>query len=149
MSFLEDRAYYQDARVRAREQRTGIERLDERRMVALLRFHDSEEDGEVEGEIHCRFEVCPTCGGRGSHVNPSIDAQGLSAEDFAEDPEFAESYHSGLYHVPCYGCAGVRVVPVPEPRTPAEHLLFEKYQRWARAEADYAAQVAHERAMGY
>lgn len=57
------------------------------------------------------FAVCPTCEGRGSHVNPSIDSQGLSAEDFDEDPDFREDYFSGAYDVPCAECRGNRVVP--------------------------------------
>lgn len=57
------------------------------------------------------FAVCPTCEGRGSHVNPGIDAEGLSAEDFAEDPDFEESYFRGDYDVPCAECGGARVVP--------------------------------------
>lgn len=69
-----------------------------------------------------QFAVCPTCEGRGSHVNPSIDSQGLSAEDFAEDPDFEEAYFSGAYDMPCSECHGQRVVPKcaePSCREPA------------------------------
>lgn len=57
------------------------------------------------------YAVCPTCEGRGSHVNPSIDSHGLTAEDFAEDPDFEEAYFSGAYDVRCAECHGKRVVP--------------------------------------
>ena len=40
--------------------------------------------------VPAKFEVCPTCRGRGKHVNPNIDDRGISAEDFEEDPDFAE-----------------------------------------------------------
>ena len=73
----------------------------------------SDDGGEKESKVSSRgaFAVCPTCEGKGSHVNPSIDAHGLSSEDFAEDPDFAEDYFSGAYDVPCAECGGQRVVP--------------------------------------
>jgi len=63
--------------------------------------------------VPVRFEVCPLCGGRGKHVNPSIDAHGLSRDDFDEDPAFAEAYFRGDYDQPCTLCRGEKVVPVP------------------------------------
>lgn len=51
------------------------------------------------------------CRGRGKHVNPAIDCGGIPASDFAEDPDFAESYFRGHYDVPCAACGGRRVVP--------------------------------------
>lgn len=52
--------------------------------------------------------VCPTCNGKGSHVNPSIDSNGLSPEDMDDDQW--ESYWSGAYDVICIDCAGKNVV---------------------------------------
>lgn len=57
-------------------------------------------------KIRLRWKVCETCDGRGTHVNPSIDAHGISSEDFDEDPDFREEYMSGMYDVPCYECSG-------------------------------------------
>ena len=57
-----------------------------------------------------QFAVCPTCDGNGTHVNPSIDAHGLSREDFDGDPDFEESYFAGDYDVSCAECGGQRVV---------------------------------------
>lgn len=54
--------------------------------------------------------VCPKCRGNGTHVNPSVDGHGLTAEDFADDPDFAESYFSGVFDVVCKRCDGLRVV---------------------------------------
>lgn len=70
--------------------------------------------GEEYHELPLKYEVCLTCEGKGSHVNPSIDAHGISAEEFYEDPEFEESYFRGDYDVRCYACGGLRVVPVPD-----------------------------------
>lgn len=50
--------------------------------------------------------ICPTCEGEGKTVNPNIDAHGLTGEDFAEDPDFAEDYFSGVYDIQCRCCDG-------------------------------------------
>jgi len=54
--------------------------------------------------------VCPVCDGEGTTVNPDIDANGLTAEDFNEDPDFREDYMSGVYDITCAACLGNRVV---------------------------------------
>jgi hypothetical protein len=59
-----------------------------------------------------RFEVCGRCDGHGMHTNPVIDGNGLSREDFDNDPEFEEGYFSGVYDIQCECCHGARVVPV-------------------------------------
>lgn len=68
------------------------------------------EDG-TERNLPWEWSVCPVCRGNGSHVNPSIDAGGLTSADFADDPDFADDYMSGMYDVPCNRCSGKRVVP--------------------------------------
>ena len=74
---------------------------------------ECEEDCTCEEiTIPAMWDVCGLCGGKGSHVNPSIDRHGLSAEDFQEDPEFAESYFGGAYDVNCYRCNGRTTEPV-------------------------------------
>jgi len=67
--------------------------------------------GKMHLQVPARFQVCGTCDGRGKHINPSIDSQGLSHEDFDSDPDFAESYFSGKYDVTCEECFGRNVVP--------------------------------------
>jgi len=49
---------------------------------------------------------CGVCRGKGWVVNPNIDAQGLTPQDFEEDPQFAEEYFSGMYDVTCMACGG-------------------------------------------
>lgn len=63
------------------------------------------EDGS-EVALPTTWAVCEVCEGKGTHVNPSIDAGGISAEDFHDDPEFAESYFRGDYDQPCNHCRG-------------------------------------------
>lgn len=57
-----------------------------------------------------RWIICPVREGEGTTVNPNIDAHGLSAKDFAEDPDFLEAYMSVAYDITCRGCDGRRVV---------------------------------------
>jgi hypothetical protein len=58
-----------------------------------------------------KWVLCPVCEGDGKTVNPAIDCNGLTAEDFREDPDFAEDYWSGVYDITCRACNGHRVVP--------------------------------------
>lgn len=121
--------------------------FEEDRMV--LSFAVTDGDGwEVMHQVPARYEVCDTCSGKGTHVNPSIDSNGLTASDFAEDPDLAENYFSGLYDVPCVECGGRRVVPVVDEArcTPEQKRRAEEAQ-----EEHYRDQVEqwHERRMGY
>jgi len=101
----------------------------------------------VEHVLHLQWEVCDTCNGKGSHVNPSIDAHGLSSEDFDEDPEFREEYFSGTYDVPCYECGG---------RTTSLHINRKRTSEAALKAADeclkdhdsYVRESEAERRMG-
>ena len=98
-------------------------------------------------ELPAKFEVCDTCGGKGSHVNRAIDGHGLSQEDFDEDPDFADAYFAGRYDVRCETCNGQRVeLVVDEATANPEHL--QAYYDWLQSEAQYAAEVAAERRMG-
>jgi predicted methyltransferase len=57
------------------------------------------------------FILCPVCEGRGTTVDPAIDAHGLTRADFANDPEFEREYFGGMYDIECRACKGKRVVP--------------------------------------
>lgn len=103
--------YYFDRRVRAADADPGYENFDEKRMVATVAI-PAGEDGYSTEEVPMTYTVCPTCNGKGTHVNPSIDYNGLTREDFDEDPDFEEGYFNGAYDVACYQCKGKRVVPV-------------------------------------
>ena len=141
--------YYNDGRVRAGQRRedSPIKSIDNRKMLLTITVYDSDEDAEFETEVPFKYEVCPTCEGKGKHVNPSIDCNGLSAEDFYEDPDFAEEYMEGRYDVECYCCGGKKVVPVMDrERTDSDilKLLDEK----ERDDAEYRGMVEAERRMG-
>lgn len=102
-------------------------------------------------DVPMRYEVCPECEGSGTEVDPAIDCGGLTAQDFAEDPDFAESYFAGHYDRPCSHCRGKRVVDVPdlsylspEDRERRERIIND----WYRDQYDSAREIAAERAMG-
>lgn len=102
----------------------------------------------VETPLPMKYDVCGLCEGRGKHVNPSIDGNGLTAEDFEEDPDFAEEYFAGTYDVTCACCRGKRVVAVVD----EERMTPETLTAWKAQEAEHAAE-ARERAaelrLGY
>lgn len=98
---------------------------------------------DVEVEVSISFAVCDLCEGRGKHVNPSIDASGISAEDFDEDPEFYHHYRAGHYDVACNQCKGRRVMPVVPPGAVASYL-----EARARDDAEYHREMMAELRMG-
>jgi hypothetical protein len=64
-------------------------------------------------------------------VNPAIDCHGISAEEFAEDPDFAESYAAGEYDQTCNKCQGrttVRAVDL-DALSPEDLAAYERQQR--------------------
>lgn len=120
---------------------------------------DDHEEGEREGnrrvprpwevEVPFRWEVCPTCQGSGCHVNPSIDAGGITREDFDEDPDFAHDYMSGRYDVQCSECRGKRVVPELEPRTAEQRAAVQGIVERERREAAIEREERRNLAYGY
>ena len=115
---------------------------------------EDDEGEETAHELPAMFEACPTCEGKGSHVNPSIDDQGISPQEFAEDPDFEESYFSGAYNVTCYQCQGNNVVPIinrEQIKLAGTKEDVEALKAWddaLEAEAGFRAEEAAERRMG-
>ena len=122
--------------------------FDERRMVIVLVHPEYLESDDQINEVPAHYVVCETCEGKGSHVNPSIDSHGISPEEFAEDPDFAEQYFSGAYDQQCNECHGARVVPdIDEDRaTEAEKNAAEDV---IESHIRFANEQAYERRMGY
>ncbi len=148
--------YHDDHRVRAQRDREG-RNFDEKRMTLTIevsnpKFEMTEDETEPETltlVLPARFEVCETCNGKGSRVNPSIDSNGISGEEFDEDPDFAESYYRGDYDVPCYRCGGARVSPVVD-ETRARPGDLAAYEAHLEEQADYDAECRSEaRYFGY
>jgi predicted metal-binding protein len=98
-----------------------------------------------------RYAVCDRCEGKGSHVNPNVDGNGLSAEDFDENPGFFEDYMAGVYDVTCSTCKGQRVVLEPNKSlitNPKDRAIYRMWLQSIREEAEYRALCESERKMG-
>jgi hypothetical protein len=146
MSRIEEMNYHRDRRVLAGM--PDFVTFDEGAMKLIVTDEDSE-GNEVEFTLPAKFVVCDCCAGKGHHVNPSIDAGGLTAEDFDRDPGFREDYFSGVYDETCRECEGRRVVPVPdEGRCPAGSVLLQRYNELVQDDYDDRRERAYERAMG-
>lgn len=150
---IEDMNYYNDERVNAKP----VEGFNEENMTITVFFDEYEDDNgnifsDESVELPARFEVCDLCNGKGKHTNPSIDCCGLTREDFAEDPDFAESYFAGHYDVTCNQCNGNRVSPViDEDQIPKEgkmRTLLKAYYLGLADDAAYEAKCIAERIMG-
>jgi hypothetical protein len=145
--------YYSDARVVAANSGSMFKSLDLSRMVGMVEYTEWDED---ENEIlhlidmPIRWEVCSLCNGKGSHVNPSIDCNGLSREDFDQDPDFAESYWRGDYDQTCNCCGGRTTEAVLDSgrlnNEQKQHLA--NLERQWQEEAEYQRECAAERRMG-
>lgn len=127
-------------------------RIDQQRMVAIVDELPLLDEEEVESEVAVPicFVVCPSCQGKGSYVDPAIDAQGLTPEELAEDPEFAENYlqDGGLYDITCAQCRGLRVVPEVDPGRCAPTLV-RRVRKLITEIEKMAYDFVHEQEMGY
>jgi len=89
------------------------------------------EEGFTKSDIVHKREVCGSCGGGRTHVNPSIDGQGLDPNDPDLDDEFWEGYWGGRYDVTCYECNGRNVVDVLDEQAsnPEAVKLYHEYMK--------------------
>jgi hypothetical protein len=106
---------------------------------------EDEETGEmVEHQLPAKFEVCSRCEGNGKHMNPNIDGNGISPEQFRDDPDFEESYFRGDYDVSCEECEGERVVAVVDEAN-CDPAILAAYLAQEHADADYEWECRQER----
>ena len=146
--------FYTDRRVMAATSSSMFESIDTTRMKGLVKYSEWDDDGDTEIfheiEMPIKWEVCGLCNGRGSHVNPSIDCNGLTREDFAEDPDFAEAYWSGAYDQTCNECGGRTTVAVIDDTrlNDEQQAHIKKIDELAAEQAEYERLCAWERRMG-
>ena len=151
---IEQSNYDNDSRVRSSRRGSRFVEINKSRMIGTIRvsyFDDDDEEIEETYDVPIEFVVCPLCNGKGTHVNPSIDCNGLTREDFDADPDFAEDYFSGRYDQVCNECHGDRVVAdINEDKlTPAIRESLERERLEREADDEYAAECRYERRMGY
>jgi len=135
-----------DSRDREAMHGKWYDRFDSDSMTIFVTMYN-DEDEEEEVAFPARYEVCGLCDGRGSHVNPSIDSEGISAEEFYEDPDFAEEYHRGTYDVSCYRCGGNRVEPVVDEAC-CEKESLKRLDSYLKSRSDDIRERESERRFG-
>jgi hypothetical protein len=120
--------------------------------MATIKFETlDEETCEIEVELPAKYEVCSRCDGEGKHVNPAIDGNGISREDFDADPDFEEAYFQGRYDVRCEVCRGERVelvVDAAECKRQGLEKELKDYYRHRREINEVDRMMEAERRMG-
>ena len=118
-------------------------------MSPVFKFTLLDDDGEERDlAFPGRWEICDRCRGNGTHDHPAF-SNGLTSEDFEEDPDFREEYLAGRYDVRCEECGGEGKVAVPD--VPAmrfnQRRLLVRCRRQAREIARDRAADAYTRRM--
>jgi len=104
--------------------------------------------GDDRWAVKVKYEVCPHCSGHGQTTNPAIDGNGISQEQFDDDPEFERDYHSGAYDIECTTCRAQRVVAVPITSLPRDKEMEDAMYSWMREEHVYQQECEAERRAG-
>lgn len=111
-----------------------------------------EYEGPEDPWLPAHWVVCDRCHGDGTHVDPRVDGNGFTMDEWHEmGREFQDDYRSGRYDVTCSQCGGRRVMPELDENVellPWQAQLVEVIRQWNRDEAEYQAEVAAERRMG-
>jgi len=110
---------------------------------------EAHEEGGYDVPLPTAMEVCPTCRGRGRHVNRAIDGNGITADEWWNewDDESREMYLTGGYDVVCEECDGQNVVEVVDEDACSPELLAA-WQDEEMAMAEMRATERMERMMG-
>jgi cytochrome c5 len=80
-------------------------------MTNQLTITDCDTDEQIV--LPSKFGVCGSCAGHGV-TDPEAFSNGVPAEFFADDPDFAADYYGGAYDRTCPDCHGNRVVLVAD-----------------------------------
>lgn len=123
--------------------------VDKNRMIMTVELINDDGD-EVEVELPIRFEVCGRCDGKGSHVNPSIDGDGITSEEWNGpdwNDESHEMYMSGGYDVHCEECHGERVAPIVDKQR-CDPVVLDQYLSHLSVLADLQRDEEAERRFG-
>jgi len=105
--------------------------------IQWLRYLPNGEEQQVK--FPAKTIVCYTCNGSGKTVNPDIDGNGLTREDFDADPDFEEAYFGGVYDITCRTCKGKNVIVEIDreacERNPELRLLLKLKDKQEEADA--------------
>lgn len=123
---------------------------DEMEAVNKVIIELTNDNGYIE--LPCIFDVCGLCDGKGHHVNPNVDAHGITQDEWQDwDCEEIEGYFNGRYDVVCYECGGNRVVPRIDKRhlTENQKIFVEHLEKQIKDQAQDARDQYREWQMGY
>jgi len=98
------------------------------------------------------FDVCPTCQGKGSYVNPNIDSHGICSDEWSSwSCEEQEGYLNGYYDITCAECNGQRVVPIIDKTylNESEKIFVKMIEKKRSEEYKEAVERQREFEMGY
>jgi hypothetical protein len=132
--------------INARYQREFDAGCDMKRMIFTFSI-ESKEGEEISYVLPLKMEVCPTCDGRGQHIDPSVDAGGYY-DDGDDCDEYGENlYFSGYYDMLCQTCHGQNVVPCVN-RHMADDEALKVWDKKCEDDEEYEAICRAERRMG-
>ena len=104
------------------------------------------DDSQRTVELPSKREVCDTCNGDGTVLNPAISPYGdgsFTASEWGEacdgDPDFAHDYmHTKIYHINCPDCKGNKVVDrIDHTRCQDDSRYREDYKLWRIQEDEH------------
>ena len=108
----------------------------------FIDFMKDQED--IDLTRHLTWGICPDCQGEGhTHLHSMV----ITADDFAEDPDFYDDYMAGRYKTPCPANCQDGKVKVLELHYVTE-AIQEAHRAWHYEMQSLASIEAQERAMG-
>jgi DnaJ-class molecular chaperone len=115
---------------------------------ALKYVENEEHDGSDSIIVQGKMEVCPTCGGTGSHVRHDLDDSAM-VDSMREDgdDEGLERYFGGAFDEVCRQCGGQNVVLAPEWDT-VPKWASEAIEDWQESRERDRRESESERRMG-
>jgi hypothetical protein len=162
---MEERNYLMDPRTNAENAWEGFDPRTNTIEISWTKYLEDDEMTQIEGteewveeevvtlKLPTVFDVCDLCRGTGSVVNPSMDAGGLTEEDFDRDPDFREEYFSGMHDITCPQCRGKRVIPVVNEAgmSKEQKVAYNEYikEQQERAKDDYDDRRTYMAEMGW
>lgn len=117
-------------------------------MTTIVWLTEDDDGYEQEFRIPAKWEICDDCEGDGTVLRDGLRGVAFTQEEMNEDPDFAESYFSGAYDVPCQTCTGSGKVKVPDERRAKPEVLARYQQEQANIAADQRMSRI-ERDLGY
>lgn len=153
---LERLNYYNDSRVINAMVSSSWEVVSVGAREVTVRFADFMVENLIDCEVlpedssgvltvACQWEICSQCTGSGRTVNPSIDAGGITEDDWYDwDEEEIDAYFAGRHDIDCSLCNGTgkRSMPV----FPEE--IQDELDAWEAEEYRDARERAAELAYG-